>query len=84
MTVRPAYALPKKQKAALDYIKVHILAHDESPTLQEIGEQIGSSKQNTKRIVDALVGHGFITRDHHKHRSIILCEEKDNAEKEKA
>ena len=80
---RPAYALPKKQKEALDYIRVHILAHDASPTLEEIGNAIGSKKQNVRRLLAALEDHGFITRDPFKQRSIILCEEKDNAAEKK-
>lgn len=79
---RPAYALPKKQKAALDYIRVHILAHDESPTLEEIADAITSTKPNVRRLLDALEEHGFIKRDAFKHRSIILCEEKTDEEKQ--
>lgn len=77
---RPAYALPKKQREALDYIRVHILAHDSSPTLEEIGEAIGSKKQNVRRLLTALEEHGFIKRDEFKHRSIILCEENTDAD----
>ncbi len=84
--MRPSYALPKKQKEALDYIKVHIIAHDQSPTLEEIGDAIGCKKQNVRRLIAALEEAGHITREENKHRSIVLCEEKDNAkpEKEKA
>ena len=76
---RPAYALPTKQKEALEYIKVHIIAHGQSPTLEEIGTAIGSKKQNVRRLLAALEDHGYITREENKHRSIILCEEKENA-----
>ena len=81
---RPSYALPTKQKEALEYIRVHISAYGQSPTLEEIGAAIRSKKQNVRRLLAALEEHGYITRDQNKHRSIILCEEKDNAEKQKA
>lgn len=81
---RPSYALPTKQKEALEYIGVHIKAYGQSPTLEEIGEAIRCKKQNVRRLLAALEEHGYITRDPNKHRSIILCEEKENAETEKA
>jgi len=69
---KPApHALPTRQKETLDYIKVHILAHDQSPTYDEIAEAIGSRKQHVKVFCDELQKRGFITRSN-GHRSIVL------------
>lgn len=67
------YALPTKQKEAFDYIKVHILAHGQSPTLEEIGEAIGSKKPNVRRLLISLEDKGLIRRNPFKQRSIVLA-----------
>lgn len=71
----PSYALPKRQREALEFIKVSILAHGYSPTLEEIAAGIGSTKQNVRRLLSALELRGVIIRDKFKHRSIIVKDE---------
>ena len=73
-TMHKAEDLPKQQRDALEYIKVHLIAHGKAPTLEEIGNSIGSKKQNVRRMMIALEKKRFIERDPYSHRSIKLLD----------
>jgi SOS-response transcriptional repressor LexA len=61
--------LSPKQREVLDYL---VLCGDDRPTQQQIGDHIGTSKVAAFEHVCALEAKGYIRRDKHKSRSIVV------------
>jgi len=74
MNTKPLYALPQRQRDAMQAIIDHIIEKGESPTLEEIGERIGAHKANVRELVLALENREYITRTAFSHRSITIVE----------
>ncbi len=53
-------------------VRNSIKCNEYSPTLQEIAEAIGRNKTTAKRLVDALVEKGYLTRAPYRSRSLSL------------
>jgi SOS-response transcriptional repressor LexA len=66
--------LTQKQSATLDTIKAYIVAHDKSPTLQEIADLMGVSKVTIFEHVTELERKGYIRRDKHAYRNIEVID----------
>jgi repressor LexA len=69
-------ALTRRQKQVLDVIRDFINEHGYSPSLEEIGAQLGlSSVATVHKHVSLLVEKGFVQRMWNQNRSIELAEE---------
>ncbi|MEM1211940.1 MAG: transcriptional repressor LexA [Planctomycetota bacterium] len=64
--------LTPKQKRILTLIRESRLAHGYSPTMQELGDELGVSKVTVFEHVEALIKKGCLTRDPNKARSLEL------------
>lgn len=70
-----------RQKRVLDYIKQYFDAHQEAPTIAEIGREFGmSSSASAHHVVSILEREGLIRRIPNVSRGIELVEEATNAE----
>lgn len=70
-----------RQKRVLDYIKQYFDAHQEAPTIAEIGKEFGmSSSASAHHVVSILEREGLIRRIPNVSRGIELVEEATNAE----
>lgn len=70
-----------RQKRVLDYIKQYFEAHQEAPTIAEIGKEFGmSSSASAHHVVSILEREGLIRRIPNVSRGIELVEEATNAE----
>ena len=75
MTSRPAGGLTIRQRDALEFIRTYHGEHGVTPTFDEIRLGMGlRSKSDIKRLVDALVERGFVSRLANRARSIVLRE----------
>ncbi len=72
-----AYLTPK-QRQVLDFIRQMIKADGVAPTLREISEQFGfSSTASAQKHVNLLAKKGFLVRDKHQKRGLVLAEQQD-------
>lgn len=73
-------ALTRRQREVLDVIREFIDTHHYSPSLEEIGRQLGlSSVATVHKHVSHLVQKGFVRRAWNQNRSIELAEGDDKA-----
>lgn len=71
-----------RQKRVLDYIRHYFEAHQEAPTIAEIGKEFGmSSSASTHHVVSILEREGLIRRIPNVSRGIELIEEETNGQK---
>jgi len=71
-----------RQRRVLDYIKHYFEAHQEAPTIGEIGKEFGmSSSASAHNVVSILEKEGFIRRIPNVSRGIELVEEGPSEEK---
>jgi DNA-binding MarR family transcriptional regulator len=62
------------QKITLKFISQFIMANGFAPTIQEVASDRGVFSNAAKEHVDALVKKGFVTKQTHKARSIVITE----------
>jgi len=75
-----AYLTPK-QRQVLDFIRQMIKADGVAPTLREISEHFGfSSTASAQKHVNLLAKKGFLVRDKHQKRGLVLAGERKNPE----
>ncbi|UPT53388.1 repressor LexA [Synechococcus phage Ssp-JY39] len=75
MASRHVGGLTVRQRDALDFIRTYHGEHGVTPTFDEIRLGMGlKSKSDIKRLVDALVERGFVSRLANRARSIVLRE----------
>ena len=71
-----------RQKRVMDYIKHYFEAHQEAPTIAEIGKQFGmTSTASVHHVVSTLERQGLIRRIPNVSRGIELIEERSGEEK---
>lgn len=75
MASRHVGGLTVRQRDALDFIQTYHGEHGITPTFDEIRVGMGlKSKSDIKRLVDALVERGFVSRLANRARSIVIRE----------
>ncbi len=75
--------LTKRQREVLDFIARFLAENDVSPSIQEIGQAIGTSATAALAHVVALEKKGYIRRNPHEWRSLELVQSESEAERPK-
>jgi repressor LexA len=66
------YNLPTRQKECLEYIKAHIEAHKQSPSLGDIGKHMDITPIGARKHLLALEKKGFIKLQFGQHNSVVV------------